>query len=106
MTVGIVIAVLMTVGAVAYIMHLFVRDHRISSRGRRIRARVDEVRHIAKSDSGVVTVRYRLSWSEDGVIRRAEGTETILAKRVPGVQPGRDVDIMYLDDDHIRFEFD
>ncbi|MEV0261558.1 hypothetical protein AB0I49_09460 [Streptomyces sp. NPDC050617] len=101
-----VISIAIAIGAVAYIVHLFIRDHKIETRGRDIVAVVEDVRHVATSDSGSMTVKYRLSWHEDGATRYAEGRETILAARFPRLQKGCQIDIKYLDDDHIAFVFD
>ncbi|WP_307360721.1 hypothetical protein [Microbacterium murale] len=100
------IAAVLAIGVTLYLVHLFRRDHRIRTRGRRVRARVEDVRHVTSADTGAVTIRYRLSWIENGVTKRVEGRETILAKRVAEVQRGREVDIIYVDDDHIQFEFE
>ncbi len=101
-----ILSVAITVGAVAYIVHLFIRDHKIETHGRDIVALVEDVRHVATSDTGSMTVKYRLSWREDGAIRYVEGRETIPAARFPRLQKGRQVDIKYLDDNHISFVFD
>lgn len=106
MTVAIIISVLLTVGAIGYIVHLFIRDHRIRAHGRDIRMRVEDVRHLATNENGAATIRYRLSWREDGEIRRVEGQDTISGFHASQVQKGRDVLIRYLDDDHVQFVFD
>lgn len=103
---AIIISVIIVVGSIAYIVYLFCRDHKILSQGRDIRVLVEDVRHVATNDSGSVTIDYRISWNEDGVARYAEGRDTILAARSPSVQKGCEVDIKYLDDDHILFVFD
>ncbi|MFF8503991.1 DUF3592 domain-containing protein [Streptomyces anulatus] len=100
------LSVAITVGMIGYIASLFVRDHKIATRGRDIRALVEDVRHVATSDSGSVTVKYRLSWIEGGEARHVEGRETIPARRLPQVRKGSEVDIRYLDDDHLAFVFD
>lgn len=102
----VVLSVAIAVGSFGYIASLFVRDHKIATRGRDIRVLVEDVRHVANNDSSSVTIAYRLSWNEGGEARYVEGRETILARRVPQVRKGCEVDIRYLDDDHLSFVFD
>ncbi|MFI5921924.1 hypothetical protein ACIA8M_25705 [Streptomyces anulatus] len=102
----VVLSVAMAVGAIAYIARLFVRDHKIDTRGRDIRVLVEDVRQVGTNDSGSVTIAYRLSWIDGGEARYVEGRETLLARRVPLVRKGCEVDIRYLDDDHLSFVFD
>ncbi|MEU8668154.1 hypothetical protein AB0C71_14780 [Streptomyces anulatus] len=99
-------SVAMAVGAIGYIASLFVRDHKIDTRGRDIRVLVEDVRHVGTNDSGSVTIKYRLSWNEGGEARYVEGRETLPARRLPQVRKGCEVDIRYLDDDHLAFVFD
>ncbi|MGW2113127.1 hypothetical protein [Streptomyces sp. NPDC001948] len=94
------------VGTVSYIIHLYRRDHLIDTRGRDIRALVEDVRRVAEYDGGSITIKYRLSWQENGATKYAEGRETILAHRSSQVQKGCEIDIKYLDDEHISFVFD
>ena len=106
MTFAIILSSCICVGLVAYIVSLFIRDHNILSRGRSLRVRVEVVRHLGTNESGAVTVGYRLSWREGGVTRRVEGRETIPARHVQRLQAGCEVDIKYLDDDHILLMLD
>ncbi|MFI8436830.1 hypothetical protein ACIGJO_24365 [Streptomyces sp. NPDC079020] len=101
-----IISAVIVVGSTAYIVHLFRRDHKIRSQGRDIRVRVEDVRLVSTNDSGAATIKFRLSWHEDGVIRYAEGRDTISAFHSSKVQKGCEVDIKYLDDGHILFDFD
>lgn len=105
MTPGMIIGALVAVGAIVFISYLFVRDHRIRSRGRLIRARIDDVVRVATSETGAVTVKYRLSWREDGAPRQVQGRETISARNAARMLVGAEIDIVYLDDDHVLFEF-
>ncbi|MEU0628290.1 hypothetical protein [Streptomyces sp. NPDC005989] len=101
-----IVSAAIAIGAVSYIIHLFLRDHMIDTHGREIRALVEDVRRVAEYDGGSITIEYRLSWHEDGETKYVEGRETILARRSSQVQKGCEVDIKYLDDDHISFVFD
>jgi hypothetical protein len=105
-TIVVTLSVLLAVGAVVYIARLFRRDHKIRWEGRDIRVLVEDVRHVATNESGSPTLRYRLSWEEDGVTRRIEGRETVLARHAPQLKKGREIDIKYLSDDRILFVFD
>lgn len=103
---AVIISVVIVVGSFVYIVHLFTRDHEIRSHGRDIRALVEDVRYISSNDGGSVNIKYRLSWNEDGVTRSVEGSDTISSFYSSKVQKGCEVDINYLDDDHILFVFD
>ncbi|WP_326770588.1 hypothetical protein OG978_43335 (plasmid) [Streptomyces sp. NBC_01591] len=103
---AVIISVILVVGSIAYIVHLFNRDHRIRSQGRDLRALVEDVRYISSNDGGSANIKYRLSWCEGGVTRHVEGRDTIPAFYSSKVQKGCEVDITYLDDDHILFVFD
>ncbi|MFD0344649.1 hypothetical protein ACFVH0_39285 [Streptomyces sp. NPDC127117] len=102
----VVISVLLVGGTIAYIVHLFNRDHKIRSQGRDIHALVENVRYVSSNDGGSTTIEYRLSWHEDGETRYVEGRDTIPAFYSSRVQKGCEIDIKYLDDDHIMFVFD
>ncbi|MEV5674097.1 MULTISPECIES: hypothetical protein [unclassified Streptomyces] len=104
--ISIIISVIIVAGSIAYIVYLFFRDQKIWSQGRDIRVLVEDVRHVGTNDSGSVTIDYRLSWNEGGVVRHVEGRDTILAIRSSAVQKGCEVDIRYVDDDHLLFVFD
>ncbi|RZT94596.1 hypothetical protein EV681_3017 [Advenella incenata] len=106
MTFAIVISVLICAGIVAYIVYLFIRDHKILSQGTDVRALVEDVRYISSNDGGSITIRYRLSWTQGEVIKQVEGKETIPAFYSSKVQKGCEVNIRYLDDNHILFVFD
>ncbi len=106
MTFVIVLSVVICAGAVAYIASLFISDHHILTRGRDVRARVEEARHLGANENGAVTLAYRLSWREGAATKRVEGRETIPARHAPRVRVGDEVDIKYLDDNHILFMFD
>ncbi|MEV0282273.1 hypothetical protein AB0I22_38705 [Streptomyces sp. NPDC050610] len=106
MTFVIILSVVIFVGFIAYIVNLFIRDHKIGTHGRDIHALVEDVRYLGSNDGGSVTIKYRLSWYEDGATRYAEGKDTIPAYRSSRLQKGCEVDIKYLDDDHILFVFD
>ncbi|QKT11653.1 hypothetical protein [Rhodococcus sp. W8901] len=106
MTFAIIISVVLIAGSIGYIAYLFIGDHRIRSKGRDIRVLVEDVRHISTNDSGAVTIRYRLSWRENGETKHLEGEETIPGFYSPNVQKGCEVNIRYLDDHHILFVFD
>ncbi|MFD9600350.1 hypothetical protein [Streptomyces sp. NPDC059970] len=93
-------------GSISYIARLFKRDHEIRAHGRDIRALVEDVRHLGSNDGGSVNIKYRLSWQEGGVTKSVEGRDTISSFRSSRVQKGCEVDIKYLDDDHIMFVFD
>ncbi|MCX4732261.1 hypothetical protein OG520_27885 [Streptomyces sp. NBC_00984] len=101
-----VISVVLVVGSIAYIVYLFHRNQEIRSKGRDIRALVEDVRYISSNDGGSANIAYRLSWHEDGVVKQVEGRDTISAFYSSKVQKGCEVDIKYLDDDHIMFVFD
>ncbi|SFY11760.1 hypothetical protein OH786_12520 [Streptomyces atratus] len=101
-----IISAILIVGSIAYIASLFKRDDEIRSHGRDIRALVEDVRYISSNDGGSVNIKYRLSWQEGGVTRSVEGRDTISSFRSSRVQKGCEVDIKYLDDDHIMFVFD
>ncbi|MCX4550105.1 hypothetical protein OG204_16105 [Streptomyces sp. NBC_01387] len=102
----IALSVIIIASPIAYIVHLFKRTQKIMSQGRDIKALVEDVRHVGSNDSGSIEIRYRLSWREDGATRHVEGRDTISAVRFPKVQKGCEVDIKYLDDDHILLVFD
>ncbi|CAI0924576.1 hypothetical protein V2T44_05225 [Serratia ficaria] len=103
---AIIISIILFAGAIAYIAYLFQRDHKIQSQGRDVQARVEEVRYLSANDNGTTNIKYRLSWHENGVTKQVEGKETIPAFYSSKVQKGCEVDIKYLDDDHIQFVFD
>ncbi|MNI50729.1 hypothetical protein D3C73_1054140 [compost metagenome] len=103
---AIIISVILTVGVIAYIVYLFNRDHKIQTLGRDIKARVEEVHYISSNDNGSTNIKYRLSWHEKGMTKQVEGKETIPAFYSSKVQKGCEVEIKYLDDDHISFVFD
>lgn len=103
---AIIISVILTVGVIAYIVYLFNRDHKIQTLGRDIQARVEEVHYISSNDNGSTNIKYRLSWHEKGMTKQVEGKETIPAFYSSKVQKGCEVEIKYLDDDHISFVFD
>ncbi|MFD7617851.1 hypothetical protein [Streptomyces sp. NPDC059802] len=102
----VIISAVLIVGSIAYIVHLFHRDQEIRSKGRDIRALVEDVRYISSNDGGSANIKYRLSWHEDGVVKQVEGSDTISAFCSSKVQKGCEIDIKYLDDDHILFVFD
>ncbi|MDA4891344.1 MULTISPECIES: DUF3592 domain-containing protein [Microbacterium] len=106
MTVGVIIALITGTVGLAWVVWLVVQDRRIQAEGRDVRVLVEEARVVARNDSSSVTVRYRLSWSEGGRVRRVEGTETIGAHRMQAVRAGEEVTIRYLDDGQLRFVFD
>ncbi|WP_399096265.1 hypothetical protein ACGH2B_28940 [Streptomyces sp. BBFR2] len=99
------LSVVITVGAIAHIVRLFIHDRRIEAQGREIQALVEEVRYLSSNDGGSSTIRFRLSWQENGATRQVEGKETIPAFYSSKVQRGCVVGIKYLDDDHLRFDF-
>ncbi|MFF9350731.1 hypothetical protein [Streptomyces sp. NPDC014734] len=101
-----VVSFIIVAGGISYIVRLFVRDEKIRSQGRDIRALVEDVRYVSSNDGGSTTIKYRLSWQEDGATTYVEGRDTISAFRSSQVQKGCEVDIKYLDDDHILFVFD
>ncbi|MCX4968034.1 hypothetical protein OHA98_25390 [Streptomyces sp. NBC_00654] len=101
-----IISAVLVLGSLAYIIHLFRRDHRIRSQGRDVRALVEDVRLVSTNDSGAATIKYRLSWHENGATKYVEGRDTISAFHSSKVQKGCEVAIRYLDDDHILFDFD
>ncbi|CAI1200615.1 hypothetical protein [Serratia quinivorans] len=103
---AIIISVILTVGVIAYIVYLFNRDHKIQTLGRDIQARVEEVHYISSNDNGSTNIKYRLSWHEKGMTKQVEGKETIPAFYSSKIQKGCEVEIKYLDDDHISFVFD
>ena len=103
---AIIISVILTVGVIAYIVYLFNRDHKIQTQGRDIQARVEEVHYISSNENGTTNIKYRLSWQEGDVTKQVDGKETIPAFYSSKVQQGCEVDIKYLDDDHILFVFD
>ncbi|MCS4267242.1 hypothetical protein [Serratia sp. BIGb0163] len=103
---AIIISVILTVGVIAYIVYLFNRDHKIQTLGRDIQARVEEIHYISSNDNGSTNIKYRLSWHEKGITKQVEGKETIPAFYSSKVQKGCEVEIKYLDDDHISFVFD
>ena len=98
MTGGMLIGLLILLGGVMFVVSLFVRDRQFRKHGRRVRVRLDEVRHVGSSETGAVTVRYRASWSEDGLLKVVEGRETIPAKRLRQMREGATVGIFYLGD--------
>ncbi|WP_260255899.1 hypothetical protein [Streptomyces sp. 840.1] len=104
--VGVAIGIVGGVICVSWIVTLFVRDHRIAVHGRDVRALVEDVGVIARNDSDSVTIRYTLSWSENGGPKRVTGTETVPVRREAEVLAGREVNIRYLDDENLRFVFD
>ncbi|MFG2601147.1 DUF3592 domain-containing protein [Streptomyces sp. NPDC048462] len=106
MTVGVVIGIVVGVTCVSWIVTLFVRDQRIAAHGRDVRALVEDVRVTARNESDSVTIRYTLSWSENGGPKRVTGTETVSVRREAEVRAGREVNIRYLDDENLRFVFD
>jgi hypothetical protein len=103
---AIIISVIIIAGSIAYIAYLFNRDHKIQSQGRNIQALVEEVHYISSNENGTTNIKYRLSWHEGGVTKQVEGKETIPAFYSSKVQQGSEVEIKYLDDDHILFVFD
>lgn len=105
MTFAVIISVILTVGMIAYIVRLFLRDDKIKTHGRDIKALVEDVRHVGTNESGSFEIAYRLSWREGDVTRHVDGRDTIPASRMPKVQKGCEVDIKYLDDAHILFVF-
>lgn len=106
MIVGVVIGIVVGGVCVSWIVTLFVRDQRIATHGRDVRALVEDARVIARNDSDSVTIQYTLSWPENGGPKRVTGTETVAVRREAEVREGREVNIRYLDDDNLRFVFD
>ncbi|MFF4078766.1 hypothetical protein ACFYZN_05110 [Streptomyces sp. NPDC001777] len=102
---AIALSVVIVGGFIAYIVHLFLRDHRIDTRGRDITALVEDVRYVSSNDGGSTTIKYLLSWQEDGATKRVEGRETIPAFYSSKVQKGCEIDIKYLDDNNLQFVF-
>ncbi|WP_406247492.1 hypothetical protein ACI7YT_17915 [Microbacterium sp. M] len=92
------IGLLILLAGIGFVVSLFVRDRRFRTHGRRVRVRLEEVRHVGTSETGSVTVRYRASWREDGVLKIVDGRETIPAKRLRQMREGATVDILYLGD--------
>ena len=103
---AIFISVIIIVGSITYIGYLFNRTHKIQAQGRDIQARVEEVHYLSSNENGTTNIKYRLSWHEKGMTRQVEGKETIPAFYSSKVQQGCEVEIKYLDDDHILFVFD
>lgn len=60
------IGLLILLAGIGFVVSLFVRDRQFRKHGRRVRVRLEEVRHVGTSETGSVTVRYRASWREDG----------------------------------------
>lgn len=106
MIIAVAISVIITVGVISYIVHLFRRDHMIRWHGRDVLALVEDVRYVSSNDGGSTTIKYRLSWQEDGETKYVEGRDTIPAFYSSRVQKGCEIDIKYLDDDHLHFVFD
>ncbi|MEU4502496.1 hypothetical protein [Streptomyces sp. NPDC024089] len=102
----VVISVVLVGGSISYIVHLFRRDSRIRSQGRDVRALVEDVRFLGSNDGGSANIKYRLSWTEDGVTKQVEGSDTVSAFYSSRVQKGCEIDIKYLDDNNIMFVFD
>ncbi|UYO96907.1 hypothetical protein OED01_15090 [Microbacterium sp. M28] len=101
MTLVVLIVVVILVG---FIVSLFIRDRQFRKHGRRIKVRLDDVRHVGTSETGAVTVRYRASWAEDGRTKLIEGRETIPAKRLRQMQVGRSVYVFYLGDGRAQLD--
>jgi len=99
-------SVIIIVGSITYIGYLFNRTHKIQAQGRDIQARVEEVHYISSNENGTTNIKYRLSWQEGDVTKQVEGKAPIPAFYSSKVQQGCEVDIKYLDDDHILFVFD
>ncbi|MFH8530113.1 hypothetical protein ACH4GE_17035 [Streptomyces tendae] len=106
LTFVVALSAVIVVGGIAHVVRLFVRDHRIETRGRDIEVVVEAVRYLSSNDTGAATIWFRLSWQEDGATRRVEGRDTIPAFHSSRVQKGCVVGIKYLDDDHFHFDFD
>ena len=106
MAFAIIFSVVISASVIAYIIYLFIRDHKILSQGTDVRALVEDVRYVSSNDGGSTTIRYRLSWVQGDVTKQVEGKETIPALYASKVQKGCEVNIKYLDDDHILFVFD
>lgn len=103
---AIFISVIIIVGSITYIGYLFNRTHKIREQGRDIQARVEEVHYLSSNENGTTNIKYRLSWQDGDVTKQVEGKETIPAFYSSKVQQGCEVEIKYLDDDHILFVFD
>jgi hypothetical protein len=101
-----IISIAIIGGSIAYIVRLFMRDHKIRWEGRDIRAVVEDVRYLGSNDGGSSNIKYRLSWTEDGVTKEVEGRDTVSAFYSSRLQKGCEIDIKYLDDNNIRFVFD
>ncbi|WP_327711322.1 hypothetical protein OG912_24955 [Streptomyces sp. NBC_00464] len=105
MKLAVIVSVILVVGAIVGIGRLFVRDHKIETHGRDIKAQVEDIRHVGTNDGGSFEIAYRLSWREGDARRTVDGRDTVLASRMPQLQKGCEVDIKYLDDAHILFVF-
>ncbi len=103
---AVIISIVLFVGFISYIVHLFRRDHRIRWEGRDILAVVEDVRYLGSNDGGSANIKYRLSWTEDGVTKEVEGRDTVSAFYSSRLQKGCEIDIKYLDDNNIMFVFD
>lgn len=100
MLIGLVILLIV----LAFIVALFMRDRQFRKHGRRVRVRLDEVRHMGTSETGAVTVRYRASWMEGGMLKLVDGRETIPAKRLRQMREGATVNIFYLGDGRAQLD--
>ncbi|MDV9198245.1 hypothetical protein [Streptomyces sp. Wh19] len=67
---------------------------------------VEDVRYLGSNDGGSSNIKYRLSWTEDGVTKEVEGRDTVSAFYSSRLQKGCEIDIKYLDDNNIMFVFD
>lgn len=98
------VVLLVVVILVGFVVSLFIRNRQFRTHGRRIRVRLDEVRHIGTSETGAVTVQYRASWVEDGRRKIVEGQETIPANRLRQMREGRKVGVFYLGDGQAQLD--
>ncbi|MFH8533766.1 hypothetical protein ACH4GE_35760 [Streptomyces tendae] len=105
LTFVVALSAVIVVGGITHVVRLFVRDHRIETRGRDIQVVVEAVRYLSSNDTGAATIWFRLSWQEGGATRRVEGKDTIPGFYSSRVQKGCVVGIKYVDDKNFHFNF-
>lgn len=93
------------VGIVFYIGRECYLTYQTDQYGRLLNAKILSMRSTGSGDGGSTKVVYELAVDFDGVERIAKGSQTIDAFYSYQLEPGKEIQIKYLDDKNILFQY-
>ncbi|MDZ7320483.1 hypothetical protein N4G41_02430 [Kosakonia sacchari] len=100
-----VLVIALVGGFVLYIGRQCYLAYQTDQHGRLLNAKILSMRSTGSNDGGSTNVVYELAVDFDGVERIVKGSQTIDTFYSSQLEPGKEIQIKYLDDENILFQY-